>query len=603
MKKILSLILTFCVGIVFSFANPSLDGRAVVAENGVFPPGLFAKTVGYLPGDTISVTNPANAQNIDILVIGSLDPSEGVAIMLSPEAADCLQIKKDSNMVVKLTKRSGELDENVSGTCVLSQSPVAVQKTEESVSQPEFNSADSENVTDEEILDVAENELVRDEQIEQPIADAVPSDATEDVVSEENTIEDIVPEEEIAEEQIADDQIIAESEEIISVAESDDEILQEYSQPEEFVESEEIPEEFAESDDVPEEILVEQFPVDELDEFDEIVDSDETETETETETEEIAAVQDTAEPEEVISEEEIEEIPEEVLPQEEIVQEEPLEDEIPAEQRSVVADNYIPPEEESVTEDELPPEYQEEKPLPVVKDDFVPPEQESVAEDELPPEEQLAEETETAEEIPEELALEEDTQTEEEVAYVPESESVEEEMLPPEEVLQDSVIAETTEIAETEAVSDSEDFEAIVLVPSEENPPAVSEKVAVESSENKVSESVKVEQDIVAFYEEPVKPEEQAKTEQKTKTSVSQSYKVIESLPKGSYFVQLAAYKNQENVQNILEKYGSKYPISVQESNGKKIVLVGPLSVDEYGTVLQRFKAFGFKDAFLRKGK
>lgn len=535
MKKILSLILTFCVGIVFSFANPSLDGRAVVAENGVFPPGLFAKTVGYLPGDTISVTNPANAQNIDILVIGSLDPSEGVAIMLSPEAADCLQIKKDSNMVVKLTKRSGELDENVSGTCVLSQSPVAVQKTEESVSQPEFNSADSENVTDEEILDVAENELVRDEQIEQPIADAVPSDATEDVVSEENTIEDIVPEEEIAEEQIADDQIIAESEEIISVAESDDEILQEYSQPEEFVESEEIPEE--------------------------------------------------------------------VLPQEEIVQEEPLEDEIPAEQRSVVADNYIPPEEESVTEDELPPEYQEEKPLPVVKDDFVPPEQESVAEDELPPEEQLAEETETAEEIPEELALEEDTQTEEEVAYVPESESVEEEMLPPEEVLQDSVIAETTEIAETEAVSDSEDFEAIVLVPSEENPPAVSEKVAVESSENKVSESVKVEQDIVAFYEEPVKPEEQAKTEQKTKTSVSQSYKVIESLPKGSYFVQLAAYKNQENVQNILEKYGSKYPISVQESNGKKIVLVGPLSVDEYGTVLQRFKAFGFKDAFLRKGK
>lgn len=603
MKKILSLILTFCVGIVFSFANPSLDGRAVVAENGVFPPGLFAKTVGYLPGDTISVTNPANAQNIDILVIGSLDPSEGVAIMLSPEAADCLQIKKDSNMVVKLTKRSGELDENVSGTCVLSQSPVAVQKTEESVSQPESNSADSENVTDEEILDVAENELVRDEQIEQPIADVMPSDATEDVVSEENIIEDLVPEEEIAEEQIADDQIIAESEEIISVAESDDEILQEYSQPEEFVESEEIPEEFAESDDVPEEIIAEQFPVDELDEFDEIVDSDETETETETETEEIAAVQDTAEPEEVISEEEIEEIPEEVLPQEEIVQEEPLEDEIPAEQRSVVADNYIPPEEESVTEDELPPEYQEEKPLPVVKDDFVPPEQESVAEDELPPEEQLAEETETAEEIPEELALEEDTQTEEEVAYVPESESVEEEMLPPEEVLQDSVIAETTEIAETEAVSDSEDFEAIVLVPSEENPPAVLEKVAVESSENKVSESVKVEQDIVAFYEEPVKPEEQAKTEQKTKTSVSQSYKVIESLPKGSYFVQLAAYKNQENVQNILEKYGSKYPISVQESNGKKIVLVGPLSVDEYGTVLQRFKAFGFKDAFLRKGK
>lgn len=577
MKKILSLILTFCVGIVFSFANPSLDGRAVVAENGVFPPGLFAKTVGYLPGDTISVTNPANAQNIDILVIGSLDPSEGVAIMLSPEAADCLQIKKDSNMVVKLTKRSGELDENVSGTCVLSQSPVAVQKIEESVSQPEFNSADSENVTDEEILDVAENELVRDEQIEQPIADVMPSDATEDVISEENIIEDIVPEEEVAEEEV-----LSESDEIPSIADADDEIPQEYTQTEEYVETDEFPEEFAASDDMPEEIVAEQIPVDELDEFDEIADSDETETEIETE--EIASVQDMSEPEEV-------------LPQEEIVQAETLEDEIPPIQKRAVADNYIPPEEETVTEDELPPEYEEVKPVPVVKDDFVPPEQESVAEDELPPEEQFAEETEMAEEIPEELALEEDTQADEEVAYVPESESVEEEMLPPEEVLQDSVIAET------ETVSDSEDFEAIVLVPSEENPPAVSEKVAVESSETKVSESVKVEQDIAAFYEEPVKPEEQVKTEQKTKASVWNGYKVIESLPKGSYFVQLAAYKNQENVQNILEKYGSKYPIAVQESNGKKIVLVGPLSVDEYGTVLQRFKALGFKDAFLRKGK
>jgi len=30
-------------------------------------------------------------------------------------------------------------------------------------------------------------------------------------------------------------------------------------------------------------------------------------------------------------------------------------------------------------------------------------------------------------------------------------------------------------------------------------------------------------------------------------------------------------------------------------------VLLGPLGRDEYGTVLERFKAKGFKDAFVRK--
>ena len=72
--------------LVLASFSPSLDGRAVVVEPGVFPEGLFAKTVGYLPGDIISVTNITGDSTIDILVIGALDPSEGVAIMLSPEA-------------------------------------------------------------------------------------------------------------------------------------------------------------------------------------------------------------------------------------------------------------------------------------------------------------------------------------------------------------------------------------------------------------------------------------------------------------------------------------------------------------------------------------
>ena len=111
------------------------------------PQGVFAKTVGYLPGDSIGVTNLTNKTTIDVLVIGALDPSEGVAILLSPEAAKLLNIEKDSNHIVKITKRSGQLDQAVSGTAVIG----SVQKTEDSNEVVEV----SEEATTTEVAEVA----------------------------------------------------------------------------------------------------------------------------------------------------------------------------------------------------------------------------------------------------------------------------------------------------------------------------------------------------------------------------------------------------------------------------------------------------------------
>src|SRR5574344_846559 len=112
-----------CAALVSCFLlasfSPSLDGRAVVADDGAFPSGLFAKTVGYLPGDSITVSNLSAQKTADILVVGALDPSEGVAILLSPEAAAAPGIEKNSNVIVKITKRSGQLDETVSGTAIV----------------------------------------------------------------------------------------------------------------------------------------------------------------------------------------------------------------------------------------------------------------------------------------------------------------------------------------------------------------------------------------------------------------------------------------------------------------------------------------------------
>lgn len=118
------LIVALLASATFATSKPSLDGRAVVAEEGVLPTGLFAKTVGYLPGDSVSVTNPATGITINVLILGSIDPSAGVAILLSPEAADKLFITPDSNTQVRITKRTGMLDESVAGAgTVISDTP------------------------------------------------------------------------------------------------------------------------------------------------------------------------------------------------------------------------------------------------------------------------------------------------------------------------------------------------------------------------------------------------------------------------------------------------------------------------------------------------
>ncbi|MCH5288358.1 MAG: hypothetical protein J1E32_00410, partial [Treponema sp.] len=122
MKRIIGFAVTaLAAAALFAAARPSLDGRALVADAGTMPKGLFARTVGYLPGDSVSVTNPATGSTVDVLVLGAVDPSEGVAILLSPEAAEQLHIKKNANVQVKITKRTGSLDETVSGTAVLAE--------------------------------------------------------------------------------------------------------------------------------------------------------------------------------------------------------------------------------------------------------------------------------------------------------------------------------------------------------------------------------------------------------------------------------------------------------------------------------------------------
>ena len=113
MKKISLVLLVVLMAFTFLGASkPSLDGRAEVANYGELPAGLFAKSPGYLPGDTVIVTNPQANISIEVMVFGSFDATEGIAIILSPEAAKELYITKGSNVIVQVTKKSDAYYEN-----------------------------------------------------------------------------------------------------------------------------------------------------------------------------------------------------------------------------------------------------------------------------------------------------------------------------------------------------------------------------------------------------------------------------------------------------------------------------------------------------------
>lgn len=149
MKKILcslALLLSITSTVQATTVRPSIDGRVVVAEKGTLPAGMFAKTVGYLPGDSVSISNPTSGNTIEVLVLGSIAPEEGVAIMLSHEAAEKLGITKDAYIQVKISKRSGLLDGAVTGSAVLSRTDIAeavpARAEQEPASTPEHNPQD-----------------------------------------------------------------------------------------------------------------------------------------------------------------------------------------------------------------------------------------------------------------------------------------------------------------------------------------------------------------------------------------------------------------------------------------------------------------------------
>ena len=509
--------------LLFASFSPSLDGRAVVADPGTLPEGYFAKTVGYLPGDSIIVSNLASQKTLDILVVGSLDQSEGVAILLSPEAARELGIVKDSNVIVKITKRSGELDEAVSGTAVIAQGEVPLSSGLSSGlgAKPEVDAVCEESA----------DENAGEEHTEQPEADELIAEAEDDTERAGTDLESAGSELDKAESDIAEAEAISDervSDEPI-VTEADDEV------------SERIAEETAVQEEA----------------------SDESEAVPET----IIATEEEALPDEKVI---AEDVPEDVRERSEAVAED-----IPAESAG---------EESRVTDEPVVTEAETDETL-------APTEETAVAES-MP----------SAEEVDEKIA---DVPPEEVQEIASDTEPENDKALENEEGRAEELIAEPVESTPPAA---DDPYNAIVLTDANDSE-CKTESTVEASAEARAAESVRAESaaESTAIAAESAVPAP-ASRDAGTAAAIAREYGArtaenLSSLDKGTYYVQIASLSNPANVRETLGKYGRDYPVTLVPlvSKAATQVMIGPLSVDEYAVVLERFKSYGYKDAFVRK--
>ena len=226
-----------------SASKPSLDGRAVVAPRGELPPGLYVKSAAFLPGDTVLITNPAAKVSIEALVFASFSASDGIAVVLSPEAAKLLFIERGSNSIVQVTKNGGDME-----LSVLSKAYDALPLNEE----PAVEAVGAaEDVQPELPVEIAETDEVPAEIVSEETALAEAEDTSVFTPFAEQSTEEVAAAPSV-EEESAEPEVPAESEgtnEESALAEAQPAEAEEA--PAEEVPAEEVSTEIAAADEVP----------------------------------------------------------------------------------------------------------------------------------------------------------------------------------------------------------------------------------------------------------------------------------------------------------------------------------------------------------------
>ncbi len=561
MKKILSgvLAITLCAS-VFADSSNSIDGTISVAGRGDMPSGLFGKAAGYLPGDTVSITNPTTGITLQILNLGTLDASDGVALLLSQESAEKLGVVEKSDTQVKLAPRSGYFDQSVSGAAVLSrignEDSSKTEKVEEKTQVAEVSDV-VETPVMENSTDVPVENIAAEEVAEAPVETESSEVADNSFLETKNAVEQASPaevhpeeimESAVAEEITSEDPLFDNEAASVTHVSAEDVLV-----PEEP--AAEIADSPVESEEVAEAPVEEAFEADELSPVEMELAADES-------VPEVAAVEPEAE------------IEEEASPVEEVA-------ETPVEE-AFEADELSPVEKELAADESVPevaavePEAEIEEEASPVEEVAEAPVEEAFEVDELSPvEKELA-----ADESVPEVAAEENS-VDEEVAEIPaESEVVAEAFEADElEPVANEIDTKESEPEVAAVETEGEDYSPIVLVP---------------------AEPVPAENTLEAVVEEKIEEVKPVMAEVNLKSFTDYIVDSENDLRKNSYYVQFATLGDEKNIESTISKY-NKYPlILVPNGKGAYKIMVGPLTVDEFGAVQAKFKSFGYKDAFVK---
>ncbi len=492
-------------------AKPSIGGRADVAEENEFPKGLFAKAVGCMPGDSIKVVNPITGKSVTLLVLGTIDSSEGFAIRLSKSAADSLEIKKGSNTQVTVTKLGDDGDtfgDDTDAMAIIDDTSAIVEPKIERVA-----SAKGKETSEEVFVPVVEIPNNRND-----------SDSdTESVEESEAKSDEIEVEEAIA----------TEDEKIASTKER--------SAKEEAVNEDLPPNEYGDES---------KLEAKSLDDIEGITGDSGAQDKNAAPVEEVDETAPSLARKKAAKSEAVNE----AAPK--------LEEEKSSSPKTEVVDASAPALENNTKK--------------IANS-------EAVANEELPPVEYG-----TGAIVLKPAAV--NPPTEEDKNSAEATKKAEEERK-----------AVSQAYLERKKAEDEAKAAAEVERAKEEAEKAKAVAVASDNADREKADEAK-KADKIASADEPKKSASKAKD-----VTGFDDYIVpdVDKLKAGNY-VQIASLSDKENIKGIVKTYGNKYPIEVVPSSVKKNsyqILIGPLGVDEYGTVLERFKSRGYRDAYIRKIK
>lgn len=153
-------------------------------------------------------------------------------------------------------------------------------------------------------------------------------------------------------------------------------------------------------------------------------------------------------------------------------------------------------------------------------------------------------------------------------------------------------IVEEIEDVKEEPVVDEKEEEILEPIMEEKKEIEIKEEASPVIERAEKREEIKKEEVLPEVKEQKEKPVERNENNERFPIGKTIS---------GYTYVQIAVYNSAIYVEDILKKYGSRYPVIIEKKGKNRyVVFIGPLQKHEAGAIQELFKGFGFSGCFVR---